>query len=305
MVPHNAPWEREARGFLEALFPTTLAAGEYVEVRWKSPGNGSMRREFFESPQETLRFASGLRSSHDVYFGVASRQSMVGTKEGVNRLPTVWADLDAKEAHTRETRFKQITDLPHLPSIVVWTGGGFHPYWLLEEPAEGQQELALAESVMRRLAEGLDGDHVGDRARILRLPGTLNHKYGKPRPVELVHCDPDKRYPLEQLQEMAEALPEKKPGNGGGRVSRDVLGEPIRKERNVTLTSVAGSLRDRGLDKETIHVVLLEVNRLRCEPSLEDTEVWRIAESVGRYPAGSPRYRRSPAKRSYPKAEVR
>jgi hypothetical protein len=264
-----------------------------------------MRREFFATPQEVLRFASKLRNSHDVYIGVAPRQGRVGTKEGVTRLHTLWADLDAKEAHTRETRFKQLTDLPHLPTIMIWTGGGWHVYWLLEVPAEGQEEMARAETVMRRLAEGLDGDHVGDRARVLRLPGTFNHKYPKPRPVELVHCDPDKRYPLEQLQEMAKALPEKKTGGGRGGVRRDVLSEPIRDERNVALTSVAGSLRDRGLDEETIQVVLRELNRLRCEPPLEDAEVERIAKSVSRYPAGSPKYRRSAARRTYPNAEVR
>jgi hypothetical protein len=305
MVPHVASWERETRGLLEALFPTALAAHEYVEARWKSHGHESMRREFFANPQEILRFASKLRNSHDVYFGVAARHGMVGTKEGVKRLQAIWGDLDTKATHTRESRFKQFTNLPHLPSVVVWTGGGYHVYWLLEEPGEGQQELALAESVMGRLAEGLDGDHVGDRARILRLPGSLNHKYPQPRPVELVHCDSDKRYTLEQLREMAEALPEGKLENGRGRVRRDVLGEPIREKRNVVLTSVAGSLRDRGLDEDTIHVALLEVNRLRCEPPLEDAEVKRIAESVSRYPAGSPRYGRSLARRIYPKTEVR
>jgi hypothetical protein len=229
----------------------------------------------------------------------------VGTKEGVAYLQTLWADLDAKAAYTPETRSKQLADLPCLPSMLVWSGAGYHPYWLLEAPAEGQDELARAEAVMRRLAEGLDGDHVGDRARILRLPGTFNHKYSKPRRVELVHCEPDARYTLEQLREMAEALPEKKSGSGGGKVRRDVLSEPIRDERNVALTSVAGSLRDRGCDEETIRAVLVEVNGLRCEPPLEDAEVWRIAESVSRYPTGSPRYRRSPARRTYPKPEVR
>jgi hypothetical protein len=159
---------------------------------------------------------------------------------------------------------------------------------------------------MRRLSEGLDGDPVWDRCRILRPPGTLNHKYGKPRRVELMDCDHDKRYALEQLWEMAEALPNKKSGNGGGKVARDCLATPIEDgERNVKLASVAGSLRDRGLDEESIRVVLLQVNHLRCEPPLEEAEVERIAKSVSRYPAGSPRYRRSPARRTYPKAEVR
>ena len=65
----------------------------------------------------------------------------------------------------------------------------------------------------------------------------------------------------------------------------------------MTLASVAGSLRDRGLDEGTIAEVLLEVNCLRCDPPLEATEVLRIARSVGRYTVGSPRYRSSPVRR--------
>jgi hypothetical protein len=63
----------------------------------------------------------------------------------------------------------------------------------------------------------------------------------------------------------------------------------------VALASVAGSLRDRGLDAEAICVVLLEVNRLRCQPPLAEVEVVGIGRSIGRYPPGSPRYGRSSA----------
>jgi predicted GNAT family acetyltransferase len=156
---------------------------------------------------------------------------------------------------------------------------------------------------MGRLADGLGGDAVHDRSRILRIPGTFNHKFGESRSVFLKQCDPGLRYGLDQLQEMAEALPKKAENDagGGGRVRREVLSGPIGKgERNMVLTSVAGSLRGRGLDAETMCVVLLEVNRLKCEPPLPESEVVGIGRSVGRYPAGRPRYKRSPAKRVYP-----
>jgi hypothetical protein len=59
----------------------------------------------------------------------------------------------------------------------------------------------------------------------------------------------------------------------------------------------AGSLRRRGLDAETIRVVLMEANRLRCEPPLADSEVIGIVQSISRYPAGSARYIGSSARR--------
>ena len=86
-------------------------------------------------------------------------------------------------------------------------------------------------------------------------------------------------------------------------MQRDILGAHIREgQRNVTLVSVAGSLRDRGLDAETIYVVLLEVNRLRCEPPLAEPEVIAVGRSICKYPAGSTKSRRkSSARRIYKK----
>jgi hypothetical protein len=180
---------------------------------------------------------------------------------------------------------------------------------LLKKPAEGPEELDRAEYVMRRVAEGLGGDPVHDRSRILRVPGTYNWKYGEPRPVVIERFHPDLCYGLEDLAEMAEALPgDVDVGVNapyGGTVSRDVLSGPIRDgQRNVTLASVAGSLRSRGLDAETICSVLLGVNQHRCEPPLAETEVVDIGRSICRYPPGSPRYRRSSATRVYTNRKV-
>jgi hypothetical protein len=54
-------------------------------------------------------------------------------------------------------------------------------------------------------------------------------------------------------------------------------------ERNAGLTSLAGSMRRRGMSQSAIAAALLEENRKRCEPPLRDGEVRRIAGSVARY----------------------
>jgi len=54
-------------------------------------------------------------------------------------------------------------------------------------------------------------------------------------------------------------------------------------QRNATLTSLAGSLRRKGLSPAAIEAALLAENRQRCEPPLDEGEVRRIAGSVGRY----------------------
>ena len=276
MLTEDNPSIRIAGQYFAALHPA-LGAQQRIELRYKAARRGRPdARAFVPSIGEATELAASYAETHEVYAGAATRLGEDGTKKGVCRAYALWADLDAKDGHTRESRLEQLLSLGCRPSMLVWTGGGFHAYWLLETRLESPQELEQAEIIMRLLAAGLDSDPVYDRSRIMRVPGTFNHKYGEPRPVEMELYEPDRRYELGQLRDLAESLPGAtgEDNGSGGKVPREVLGEPIREHhRNVSLTSVAGSLRDRGLDAETICVVLLYVNRLRCVPPLGDEEV--------------------------------
>ncbi len=53
--------------------------------------------------------------------------------------------------------------------------------------------------------------------------------------------------------------------------------------RNTALTSLAGTLRRRGMPADLMRSVLLTQNQLVCKPPLPEDEVERIASSVGRY----------------------
>jgi putative DNA primase/helicase len=54
-------------------------------------------------------------------------------------------------------------------------------------------------------------------------------------------------------------------------------------QRNSTLTSLAGTMRRRGMTQEAIEAALLEVNRQQCSSPLPDQEVIGIARSIVRY----------------------
>jgi hypothetical protein len=293
------PRERIAGMFIEQLlYP--LGANDRIEIRHKLPGdNKLMRRRFFYDAVGAARYIIEL-DGEDVYVGAAPRYGSDGTKAGVLRTNALWTDLDFKDGHTRESRLEQLRKLSCPPALGVATGGGLQHYWLLDRPAENPEGLERAELVMRRLAAAMGGDSVHDRSRIMRVPGTFNHKFGERRPVVMEHYVLDLRYSLEELEAMTEAFAPEMGSHAEkeGKVPREVLGGPIREGgRNVALTSVAGSLRNRGLDAETICVVLMEVNRLRCEPPLADSEVIGIVQSISRYPVGSARYIGSPARR--------
>jgi hypothetical protein len=58
-------------------------------------------------------------------------------------------------------------------------------------------------------------------------------------------------------------------------------------QRNSSLTSLAGGMRQKGLSQSAIEAALLVENQKRCEPPLPESEVLRIAKSVGRYPPGT------------------
>lgn len=58
--------------------------------------------------------------------------------------------------------------------------------------------------------------------------------------------------------------------------------------RNQALTSLAGTLRRRGLEAPEIAGALAAVNATRCRPPLPDSEVLAIAASVGRYAPTAP-----------------
>jgi hypothetical protein len=63
-------------------------------------------------------------------------------------------------------------------------------------------------------------------------------------------------------------------------------------QRNDTLTSLAGTMRRRGMGFDEIEVALLVTNNKRCDPPLAEDEVRKIASSVCRYkPAGEAAFR--------------
>jgi hypothetical protein len=128
------------------------------------------------------------------YFGVALRTQQAATdKKGgatyCQTLTALFVDADFKHLGEAETR-KRLADFPIPPSIIVNSGGGLHPYWLLRQPLDLQRDYRGAQSILRRLAKSVADvvdESVSEPARILRIPGSLNfkHEYGEPRPVVL------------------------------------------------------------------------------------------------------------------------
>lgn len=72
----------------------------------------------------------------------------------------------------------------------------------------------------------------------------------------------------------------------GGRIVppvQEVHDKIVEGKRRDTLTSIAGTLRRRGLSEKEILPTLIEVNRTRCIPPVSEKDVAAIARSIMRY----------------------
>ncbi|PWT80445.1 MAG: hypothetical protein C5B57_12200 [Blastocatellia bacterium] len=149
-----------------------------------------------------------------------------------------------------------------------------------ERAIDLQRDASEAKTLLRRLGRYLDADLVAaEPARVLRLPNTFNHKYEPRRPVRAEIFEPSRRYNASEFDEL---LP------GEPRTEARVLDGPSPDgipsgTRDAHLTSLGGSMRRRGMSPSSIVAALLQENTERCRPPLPDSEVRRVASSVGRY----------------------
>lgn len=290
--------EEELVSFLKALYGEnsqgylTLWTLKDQKTRWFKA------TDFARIADEALHLAT----EDDVYFGLGLRRERLekkqrGSVEHVIAIPGLWADIDVRGAAHTGTRLpptedaarELLKDFPLSPTIVVNSGHGFQVWWLFKElwrfdtDEERQQAQALSRNFQATLQElarrhGWRIDPTPDLARILRLPGTWNRKL-QPARVRISKMDKTRRYsPTDFDEYLLAEIPQR---------SSQQVGEKIRDgQRNKNLTSLAGTMRRRGLTAEEMVPSLLAVNASRCDPPLPEDEVRGLARSISRYPSG-------------------
>ena len=240
----------------------------------------------FCAPSDTAAISVFCKAhrERELYFGVALRKdSTSGTLENCSELSALFADLDFKDFEDGEAGARAaLARSPLAPTAVVNSGNGLHPYWKLVEPYVLPSEAATARSLLRRLAIYLGADlNSAEPARVLRLPGTRNHKYQPDRPVVLEELDDSRVYQPSDFDDWLPSEPAETRTTAAP--VDDVIPEF---QRNATLTSLAGTMRKRGMTPAAIAAALLAENTARCRPPLPDAEVRTIADSIGKKPPG-------------------
>jgi putative DNA primase/helicase len=170
---------------------------------------------FFHTSEfsEAHDYMTAMADYDDVYFGVGllAKPPMKGrgTANNVAYLPAMHADFDmlgVKNVHAKGALPVDFDDLVHFlietdvpqPSVCVNSGNGAHAYWIMEEALDlTKEEGRLSGSKMLKdfqrsiiqLAKkhrGWEFDTTSDLARVLRYPGTKNHKTFPPKNVEII-----------------------------------------------------------------------------------------------------------------------
>jgi hypothetical protein len=194
---------------VEAFVFTLFEPGEAIELRLIESWTESARRmsrlvsRYWLTANELLDNLPLLQRENreqaaNVYFGVAPRSTKGGTKEAIQKVNCIWADLDDISADDAAKKWERI--LPQ-PTIVVVSGTGIHVYWRLAEPlpVSSDQSRAEFEAMLQALYRELGSDTVQDVSRILRLPGFPNVKEARngarPLPCTMLVCDSERRYP--------------------------------------------------------------------------------------------------------------
>ena len=162
---------------------------------------------------------TALSDTGEAYFGVGLVRPVVrgrGKAEDIVGIGGLWADLDWRStkagkplAGDPETLLEFVRTLPVAPSCIVNSGGGLHLYWIFREPwvfdsdAERDRAAAIAHDwhawIISR-APAWQLENCGDLSRVLRVPGTMNRKYGEAVPCEILESN-DSRYSPDDFED--------------------------------------------------------------------------------------------------------
>jgi hypothetical protein len=174
------------------------------------------------------RLSDTNRMGWGAYFAVGLREPGLSRwKRGgvaeVVALPAFYTDID----DPTDTTLMKLRGARLPPSAIVHSGGGYHAYWLLDEPT---RDLHMARQVLQGLARTFGGDGLSP-AQSLRLPGSVNHK--PERGGALCHLveNSDRHYCLSDFQPFVPPVPHRQERRTAARTANP----PNSKNLNVQL----------------------------------------------------------------------
>ncbi len=200
--------------FLRAVLPES---GEYIAAidtgRKLANGKTAFDQYPFASVQALHAFLLECDGrGEEVFFATAAfveqvpgrRGCVRRTKELVREKRSLYLDLDVQkpgepQSGAYATRDEALAAIPRIedllggiaPTIVVYSGNGLHLHWVFDRDLAAAEWKTLADVFKQRLIGAkicFDHNIPADAARILRAPGTHNHKPHTPDDMRLVRA---------------------------------------------------------------------------------------------------------------------
>jgi len=219
--------QMNAREFMDELYKGVPA--DKTTYLFTRPDNATYPYTIGRMDQ-MLEKAMQLIKTKDVYFGLhlmdeLPPQGKRSSEEKISCMSFIHEEYDVKgpahkEQNLPETLEELLSFLHGLecpPSIIVHSGNGVHTYWLLQEyitvTDENREWIKRVvkgyEKHTHRLGmeRGWKFDSVADLARVLRIPGTLNHKSNPPKQAVVIEASLT-RYPLSAFEKHADTQEE-------------------------------------------------------------------------------------------------
>lgn len=150
--------------------------------------------------EKVLAAVKKYRAKTNTFFGVGLRKNVLqnnlrGSENDILAITILYADIDIKSNAHAETALpcstyeaiEFLNSLPLKPSIIVNSGNGLHAYWLLDAPFKIQsaKDKEYISAIFKGWSKFVNAnarergwklDNVSDLARVLRVPGSINHK---------------------------------------------------------------------------------------------------------------------------------
>ena len=189
-----------AGDFLQGIWAHGLPEDMAIELRLI----GSPTKSAWRTADQLALVPDPVSQDGTATFSVCAGAAGLGGAMGnddARLAPAAWIDIDLIDHTLKKSgaalnvtmgQIREAADgvadalraLPFPPSAIVYSGGGLHAYWRLAEP---DGDLDAVEAVNARLATICAGDEaVKNRARVMRLPGSMNRKYAEPVQCEVL-----------------------------------------------------------------------------------------------------------------------
>lgn len=181
----------------EFLYKVLGDTGFYCIVGLKQDGSKTVQKFYGSIEEATLAALKLDDEGFDSYYGLATFTTEGSRRnDNVAQMRSFFLDLDCGPNKDYEDQQSAVKDLRRfcqeikMPRpMLVNSGRGVHAYWPLKRPIPRDEWLPLAETLKQACkAKNLKADPAvtADSARILRVPGTHNHKDETPKEVNLL-----------------------------------------------------------------------------------------------------------------------